>query len=92
MCRILTICPLGKFTIFCRLLIFSKSNFLKNSFRNTIRVSNSLIQIRPDILSGQIWFQNFCKGFQQTTVGGIELNTDQLLDTPFRLNPWLKSN
>ena len=27
---------------FCCLLIFSKSTFLKNSFRNTIRVSNSL--------------------------------------------------
>ena len=29
--------------LFCHLLIFfSKSTFLKNSFRNTIRVSNSL--------------------------------------------------
>ena len=28
--------------LFCRLLIFSKSTFSKNSFRNTIRVSNSL--------------------------------------------------
>ena len=28
--------------LFCRLLIFSKSTFLKNSFRNTFRVSNSL--------------------------------------------------
>ena len=36
--------PTGTFfMIFCRLLIFfSKSTFLKNSFRNTIRVSNSL--------------------------------------------------
>ena len=28
--------------IFCHLLIYSKSAFSKNSFRNTIRVSNSL--------------------------------------------------
>ena len=35
--------PPGKFCmLFCRLLIFFKSTFLKNSFRNTIRVSNGL--------------------------------------------------
>ena len=28
--------------LFCHLLIFFKINFLENSFRNTIRVSNSL--------------------------------------------------
>ena len=28
--------------LFCRLLIFFKINFLKNSFRNTIRMSNGL--------------------------------------------------
>ena len=28
--------------MFCRLLFFFKSTFSKNSFRNTIRVSNSL--------------------------------------------------
>ena len=30
------------FMLFCRLLIFSKSTFSKNSFKNAIRVSNSL--------------------------------------------------
>ena len=35
--------PPGKFFVFRRLLIFfSKSTFSKNSFRNTIIVSNSL--------------------------------------------------
>ena len=35
--------PTGKFfMLFCRLLIFFKINFLKNSFRNIIRMSNSL--------------------------------------------------
>ena len=38
-----TLCMLGNFAcFFCCLLIFSKSTFSKNSFRNTIRVSNSL--------------------------------------------------
>ena len=30
------------FMFFCRLLIFFKSSFSKNSYKNTIRVSNSL--------------------------------------------------
>ena len=35
--------PPGKFFMpFCRLLIIVKINFFQNSFRNTIRVSNSL--------------------------------------------------
>ena len=35
--------PAGNFSMFfCRMVIFSKSTFSKNSFRNTIRVSNSL--------------------------------------------------
>ena len=35
--------PTGKFSmLFCRLLIFLKSSFPKYSFRNIIRVSNSL--------------------------------------------------
>ena len=39
----LTLCMLGNFCVlFCRLLIFSKSTFSKNSFGNTIRVSNGL--------------------------------------------------
>ena len=38
----LTVCLLGNFACFCRLLIFSKSTFSKISFGNTIRVSNIL--------------------------------------------------
>ena len=123
---------------FCRLLIFSKSTFSKNSFRNTIRVSNSLdpdqarhfvgpdlnrncsqrlsadgssrptlcllgnfacllssadffknqlfrkilsgiqsecqtvwIQIRPNILSGLIWIQTVCQGYQLTALADL---------------------
>ena len=51
--------------VLCRLLIFSKSTFSKNSFRNTMRVSNSL---DPDIPSGLIWVQNVSKGYQQKTL------------------------
>ena len=31
------------------------------------------IQIRPDALSGLIWVQTVCKGYQQTTLTGKEL-------------------
>ena len=78
--------------IFCHLLIFSKSFFLKNSFMNNIRVSNSLDPDHAIHFVEPIRVQTVCKCFQLTTVGGKELNTDQLLDTPFRLKPWLKSN
>ena len=44
---------------------FSKSTFTKNSFKNTIR---------HDVLSGLIWFQIVCKGYQQSTLGGKEIN------------------
>ena len=38
----LPLCLLGNFSCsFCRLLIFFKINFFKNSIRNTIKVSNS---------------------------------------------------
>ena len=52
------------------------------------------IHIRPDILSGLIWVQSVCKGYQQmpkSLLTGKELNTEQLLDTTFWLKPWLKS-
>ena len=66
----LTLWILGNFSsFFCRLLIFSKSNFSKNSFRNTTRVSNSL---DPDQARRLICVQTVCKGYQQTTPGGKE--------------------
>ena len=44
LCAGLTLCMLGNFACFFlgHLLIFFKINILKNSFRNTIIVSNSL--------------------------------------------------
>ena len=40
------------------------------------------IQIRPDILSGLFWVQTFCKGNQQTALGGKELNIQVPITTP----------
>ena len=51
------------------------------------------ILIRPDILSGLIWVQTVCKGYQQTkksTLAAKELNTKQLVDTTFWLKPCRK--
>ena len=51
---------------FCRQLIF-EINFLKNSFRNTIKnqMSNGLVLI---------WFQTIFKGYQQTILVDKELS------------------
>ena len=60
------------FDTFCCLIIFSKSFF--NSFRNTVRVSNSLdpdqvgFSFRPDLGT-----KLFVKGCQQMTLIGKEL-------------------
>ena len=43
-----------------------------------------------DKMSGWIWVQTVCKGYQQTTKVGKELHTKKLVDTIFWLKPWLK--
>ena len=66
-CFELTLCLLGTFSEFFVLCcFFSKSTF--SSMCQTV-----WIQIRPDILSGLIWVQTVCKGYQQTTLVGKEL-------------------
>ena len=45
---------------FCRLLTFFKINFSKNSFRNKLRVSNSLHQDQAQQMSVLIWVQTVC--------------------------------
>ena len=52
--------------LFCCLLIFSKSSFSKNSFRNTIKVYNGLDPNQARLFVGLIWVQTVCKGYQQT--------------------------
>ena len=67
----LTLSPWVVFHAFCHLLNFFKFNIFERFFQDAFGVSNSFDQkvwnqIRPDILSGLIWFQTFCKSFQQT--------------------------
>ena len=52
--------------LFCRLLIFKKT--LKETFRNTIRVTNSLDPGQAQNLLGVIWVHSVLKCYQQTTV------------------------
>ena len=40
---------------------------------NTTECQTVWFEIRPDILSGLIWVQTVCKGYQQTARGGNEL-------------------
>ena len=59
--------------LFCRLLIYFKIKFFKKFFQEYHQSVKQLIQIRPDILSGLIWIQTVCKGYQQMTLVGKEL-------------------
>ena len=74
----LILCILEHFAyFFCCLLICQISIFLKNSFRNAIRVTTKLDpsqaqhHIRPDL--GPNWVQTVCKSYEQTSLVGKEL-------------------
>ena len=73
MLLMLTLCLLGNFACFFVICWFFKINFLENPFRITIRVSNSLDPDEAWRLSGLIWVQTVCKGYQQTALVGKEL-------------------
>ena len=62
----------GSFCMLFYCLLF----FPNNSLRNTIGVSNSWIQIRPDILSGLVSDQTVCKCYHQRALSFIELRLD----------------
>ena len=47
-------------------------------FRNTIRVSNSVDP--DDVMSGLIWVQTVCKGYQQTLLVGKEFYKNLSID------------
>ena len=70
--------------LFCRLLFFSKSFIFEKFFQEYHLSVRDPIQIRPDVLSGLIWVQNVCKGYQQTTSGGKEL-TQRVCSTAVQL-------
>ena len=66
--------PQWFFYVFCRPLIFFKINFFeKNISGIPSECQSDWILIRPDILSGQIWVQSVCKGYEQTALVGNEL-------------------
>ena len=64
----LTLCLLGNFSCFfwC-LLIFFKIIFFEKFFQEYHQCQIVWIQIRPDILSGLIWVETICKGYQRST-------------------------
>ena len=53
---------LNAFVVVC--FFFLINLFEKKNFHDTTRVSNSSLQIRPDDLSGLIWSQAVCNGYQ----------------------------
>ena len=64
---VLTLCMLGNFACILVVCWNFYRNFLKKILWNTISVKHIWIHFRPDILSGLIWVQNVCRGYQQTT-------------------------
>ena len=60
-----TLCPLGNFSCFFVVCwLFSKSTFPKILSGIPSECQTAWIQIRADILSGRIWVQSVCKGYQ----------------------------
>ena len=65
---LITLCMLGNFSCFCcRLPIFSKLNFEKNSFGNTIRVSNGLDPDQDECFVSHDLDPSHLRGYQQMT-------------------------
>ena len=69
--------PIGKFCMFfCRLpyFLFFKIIFFRKILSGIPSVCQRVsIQIRPDNLSGLVWIQTVCKGYQQTSPVDKEL-------------------
>ena len=61
------------------MLFLSSVDFFQNHFFRKIiseipsECQTDLIQIRCDVLSGLIWIQSVCKGYEQTTLVDNEL-------------------
>ena len=66
--------------LFCGLPIFFKVNILERILLGIQSIcQNSFDPIRPDILSGLIWVQTACKGYQQTALVGKVLTDGRKL-------------
>ena len=65
------------------MLFVSSADFFKNQlFRKVLskipsECQTDWIQIRPDILSGLIWVQSVCKGYEQRTQVDKELKNEE---------------
>ena len=71
---ILTLCMLGNFACF----FLSSVNFFtkKNLSGILLECQTVWIQIRQDILSGLIWVQTVCRGYQQMIKGATSRERD----------------
>ena len=61
------------FMIICRLLNFFKINFFEKFFQEYHQSVNQF----ESIVSGLIWVQTVCKGYQQMTLAGKEFITNE---------------
>ena len=84
-----TICLLGNLNDFLSSAdFFQNSTFPKNSFRNTLRLSNRLDSdlarrfLGKKKTSGLIWVQTVCKGYQQTKLVGKQFNLHKIYVRP----------
>ena len=70
----LIICMLGLFMIFVVCIFFQNQLFQKFLSGIPSECQTGWSQVRPDIVSGLIWFQSVCKSYQQTTSVDKELS------------------
>ena len=72
---LLNLCLLGNFPCFFVICWFFQNQLFGKILSGSPSECQTVwIQIRPDILSGLIWVQIVCKGYQQTTPVGKALN------------------
>ena len=76
--------------LFCRLDFFKSKLIPKNLSGIPSECQKDQTQIRPEILSGLIWVQTVCKGYQQMTkvaIAGKELRVAFVIGTHLSGNP-----
>ena len=67
------VAPSEFFHVFCHLLNFFNVNFSEKFFQEYHECQTIWNLIRPDKMSGLIWVQSVCKGYQQRTLVSNEL-------------------
>ena len=75
---ILALCLLSNFACFFVVCWFFQNQLFQKILSGIpSECQTVLMQIRPDILSGLIWIQTICKGYQQTTLVCKELKANK---------------